>query len=73
MSNSFVIEIGDDQVGIVIRDAGEHDFRFHAALSAYQALDGRRFASPASAEKAAVAHRAGLRSRPAAFHSQRAA
>jgi hypothetical protein len=58
MSHSYIIEVGDDQVGLVLRDAGDSDFRFHAAHSAYQTLDGQHFASAALAEKAARAHRA---------------
>jgi hypothetical protein len=58
MSYSYIIEVGDDQVGLVLRDAGESDYRFHAAHSAYQTLDGRRYASAAQAEKAARVHRA---------------
>jgi hypothetical protein len=58
MSQSYVIEVGDDLVGLVLRDNNENDFRFHAASSAYQSLDGRHFASAALAEKAARAHRA---------------
>jgi hypothetical protein len=69
MSQSYIIEVGDDQVGLVLRDSGESEFRFHAALSAYQPLDGRRFASAALAEKAARAHRAqALSRRPAGQH-----
>jgi hypothetical protein len=58
MSQSYIIEVGDDQVGLVLRDFGESEFHFHAALSDYQLLDGRRFASAALAEKAAYARRA---------------
>jgi hypothetical protein len=58
MSQSYIIEVGDDQIGLVLRESDERDFRFHAALHAYQPLDGRRFASPALAERAARAHRA---------------
>ncbi len=60
MSRSYVIEVGDDQVGLVLRDAGDRDFQFHAAHAAYQQLDGQRFASAAHAENAARAHRAQL-------------
>ncbi len=63
MSQSYIIEVGDDQVGLVLRDSGESEFRFHAASSAYLPLDGRRFASAALAEKAARAHRAQALSR----------
>jgi hypothetical protein len=66
MSQSYIIEVGNDQVGLVLRNSGESEFRFHAASSAYQPLDGRRFASAALAEKAARAHRAqALSRRPA--------
>lgn len=69
MSQSYVIEVGGDQVGLVLRDSGESEYRFHAAMSAYQPLDGRRFASAALAEKAARAHRAhALSRRPVGHH-----
>jgi hypothetical protein len=57
MSQSYVIEVGEHQVGLVL------DFRFHAAHTAYQPLEGRRFANAALAEKAARAHRAQVLSR----------
>jgi len=68
MSQSYIIEVGDDQIGLVLRDTGESEFRFHAALPAYQPLDGRRFASAALADKAARAHRAQALSRRPAQH-----
>lgn len=64
MSNStqsYVIEVGADQVGVIIREAGKRDFQFHAALLAYQAMEGRRFANPLLAEQAAIAHSVGRR------------
>jgi hypothetical protein len=64
MSFSYVIEVGDDQVGLVVRDAGDREFQFHAAHAAYQLLDGQRFASAAHAENAARAHRAHVLARP---------
>ncbi|MCU0954789.1 MAG: hypothetical protein MUC37_09310 [Hyphomicrobium sp.] len=63
MSQSYVIEVGEDQVGLVLRESGEPDFRFHAAHTAYHPLEGRRFANAALAEKAARAHRAQVLSR----------
>lgn len=63
MSQSYVIEVGEDQVGLVLREAGEMDFRFHAAHTAYQPLEGRRFANAALAERAARAHRTQVLSR----------
>lgn len=56
MSKSYVIEVGDDQAGLVIREDGEREYLFHSALAAYDALDGRRFANPFLAERAAIAH-----------------
>lgn len=56
MSKSYVIEVGDDQAGIIIREDGERDYLFHAALDQYHALEGRRFANALLAERAAIAH-----------------
>ena len=61
ISQSYVIEVGEDQVGVVIKEAGETEFQFHAALIAYQALEGRRFSNPLLAERAAIAHSVGRR------------
>jgi hypothetical protein len=63
MSKSYVIEVGDDQAGLVIREDGEREYLFHAALDAYSALDGRRFANAFLAERAAIAHAASRRRR----------
>jgi len=60
-AQSYVIEVGDDQVGVIIREAGETDFLFHAALLGYQAMEGRRFQNPLIAERAAIAHSVGRR------------
>jgi hypothetical protein len=63
MSKSYVIEVGDDQAGLIIREDGERDYQFHAALPAYQALEGRTFSNPLLAERAAIAHAASRRAR----------
>jgi hypothetical protein len=63
MSQSCVIEVGDDQAGLIIREDGEREYRFHAALQSYQALEGRRFANPFLAERAAIAHAVSRRRR----------
>ncbi len=70
MSCAYVIEVGDDQVGLVLRDAGDREFQFHAAHAAYQSLDGQRFASAAHAEKAARAHQAHVLTRPNRRHME---
>jgi hypothetical protein len=64
MSKSYVIEVGDDQAGLVIREDGEREYCFHAALQSYNALEGRRFANPFLAEQAAIAHAVARRRRP---------
>jgi hypothetical protein len=63
MSKTYVIEVGDDQAGLIIREDGESDYLFHAALDAYNALEGRRFANAFLAERAAVAHASSRRRR----------
>ena len=65
MSKSYVIEVGEDQAGLVIREEGESEYLFHAAHNGYSALEGRRFANALVAERAAIKHsasRRGLRS-----------
>lgn len=54
MSQSYVIEIDDESVGLVVRDGGGRRFVFHAASSRFGALDGQSFASVRAAEKAAI-------------------
>jgi hypothetical protein len=70
MSKSFVIEVGDDQAGLVIREEGERDYIFHAALDAYNALEGQRFANPLFAEQAAIAHIMSRKRRRALAHER---
>jgi cytidine deaminase len=65
MSKSYVIEVGDDQAGVIIREDGEREYRFHAALERYSALEGRHFANALLAERAAVAHAVSRRRRRA--------
>lgn len=62
-SKSYVIEVGDDQAGVIIREDGESEYRFHAALQSYNALEGRRFANAFLAEQAAIAHAVSRRRR----------
>lgn len=63
MRSAYVIEVGDEQVGLVIREDGENDFQFHAATDVYQALEGRHFSNAYEAERAAIAHTNALRKR----------
>ncbi len=55
-SQAYIIEIGSDAVGIVVREAGESSFQFHTALSQYRSLDGKRFATAQAAHRAALDH-----------------
>lgn len=56
MSDAYIIEIADETAGIVVRQQSETGYRFHAALPKYYPLDGRIFAGPRDAERAANAH-----------------
>ena len=57
-SQAYIIEIGSDAVGIVVREAGEASFQFHSALSAYRSLDGKKFATARrrTAQRSITAH-----------------
>ena len=55
-SQAYIIEIGSDAVGIIVREAGNSAFHFHAALNEFQFLDGKMFATPQAAQAAADAH-----------------
>ncbi|MDX2287435.1 MAG: hypothetical protein NW217_01255 [Hyphomicrobiaceae bacterium] len=54
MSDAYIIEIADETAGIVVRQAAERSFQFHASLPRYYPLDGTRFATPREAERAAL-------------------
>ncbi len=51
--DAYVIEVQGQTAGIVARDG--RGYRFHAATHPFNSLDGRNFASPLQAEKAAMA------------------
>ena len=54
MSEGYTIDGADDEVaGIVVRYQGERGFRFHAATSNFDALNGHVFVTPAAAQRAA--------------------
>jgi hypothetical protein len=56
MSEGYVVEIEGDIVGIVVRQPGEHGFRFHASIRDFDAMDGAVFANPTAAQRAAHEH-----------------
>lgn len=49
--DAFIIEVGDEAPGLVVRERG--GFRFVAADGRYASLDGRLFRDPTAAERAA--------------------
>jgi hypothetical protein len=55
-SQGYIIEVGGRAAGIVVREQGESVFHFHAAVATFSPLDGKKFATPLAAERAAVAH-----------------
>jgi hypothetical protein len=50
---AYIIEIGETQAGLVSRRGDERYFTFIAASSAFNAIEGHRFATPGAAELAA--------------------
>jgi len=50
---AYVIEVGETQAGLVARSADERFFTFISASSAFDRLEGQRFATPGAAERAA--------------------
>lgn len=50
---AYVIEVDETQAGLVARGADERFFTFISASSAFDRLEGQRFASPVAAERAA--------------------
>jgi hypothetical protein len=65
---AYVIEVGETQAGLVARRDDERFFTFISASAAFDSLDGRRFATPVAAERAArhiLAPHRGRSGRPA--------
>lgn len=67
MSDRFIIELGSEPAGIVVRDGGA--FRFFAANRDFHRLEGRRFNTPRDAQKAAVRHQAARQGRSLREHA----
>jgi len=62
MSEGYTIEGSDGEtVGLVVRQAGERGFRFHASVRDYEGMDGHVFVSPKAAERAARDYRRATR------------
>ena len=55
MSDAYVIELSGKAVGIIVRlNHQASQYRFTAALRGFDSLEGREFAGPFQAEKAAI-------------------
>jgi hypothetical protein len=52
MSDAYIIEIGSQAAGIVVRT--EDGYRFFAATHRFNALEGQLFSNPRLAERAAI-------------------
>jgi hypothetical protein len=58
MSEGYCIETGGKDVGIIVRDEGERDFRFYSAVKAFNALEGKVFRNPVAAARGVREHAA---------------
>ncbi len=58
MVDAYVIEIGDEAIGLVVREEQNTRqklaFRFYASSKNFHHLDGRAFPSPENAKRSAV-------------------
>ena len=52
MSDTYIIEVGSQAAGIVVRDPG--GYRFFAATHRFNALEGQLFRNAREAERAAI-------------------
>jgi hypothetical protein len=66
MSDAFVVEVGGQTAGIVVRDSTAETFSFFAATRRFNALEGLQFAEPYAAERAARQLVTGFRAQPPA-------
>jgi hypothetical protein len=51
MSDTYIIEVGSQPAGIIVRDAS--GYHFFAASHRFSRLEGQRFRNPREAERAA--------------------
>ncbi|WP_159730081.1 hypothetical protein [Methylosinus sp. Ce-a6] len=52
MSDAYIIELGEEAVGVVARDS--NGYRFYAAKQSFRPLEGRLFHSAENARSAAL-------------------
>jgi hypothetical protein len=53
MSDAYVVEVGGQTAGIVVRDSKAETFSFFAATRRFHPLEGLEFSEPHAAERAA--------------------
>jgi hypothetical protein len=53
MSDAYVVEVGGQTAGIVVRDSKAETFSFFAATRRFHPLEGLEFSEPYAAERAA--------------------
>lgn len=57
MTDAYVIEIGEEAIGLVVREASGSrackGYRFYASTKGYQSLEGKIFSNPESARRSA--------------------
>jgi hypothetical protein len=58
MTNAYVIEIGEEAIGLVVREVEPNfrgrNYRFYASVKAFQSLEGKMFPNPESARRSAI-------------------
>ncbi len=53
MSDAYIVQVGGDTAGIIVRDHRAETFSFFAATHKFNALEGLQFIEPYAAERAA--------------------
>lgn len=53
MSDTYVVQVAGQTAGIIVRDQKTDTFSFFAATRKFNVLEGRQFAAPYAAERAA--------------------
>ncbi len=53
MSDAYVVQVGGQTAGIVVRDTAAETFSFFAATHRFNSLEGQQYAEPYAAERAA--------------------
>lgn len=58
MTDAYVIEIGEEAIGLVVRETEithrSRSYRFYASKKGFQTLEGKMFPNPESARRSAI-------------------